>query len=782
MPDVFHFQNDRWELAVWTRNSSAPREELFAVLKERGRGLLSEERICFSFPLTGTEICKFEDNERSVEAKRSEIKIPGPLCYENRDYEFEFRFRNGYNPDKNRPVINRLSEIENSFRSVGTFSRGVINFGNNVGWFKLGIRYRGDGRTHTDTISFKVFPTKMDMVNDLDEIGKVIDSTYPLWRFSLAQKTDSILSRSKKRHESFELLWLAQFRSLAEELSGAGKLICRSPHSRLLLNIKSAKAERITGKITGGLEEHIKENLLEKRYDKRYQIEKRKLSYDTPENRFVKMVLFCSVRRLKLFSTRVRELEKNPENALLSESFYEELCQLISPFEKLSSEPLFREIGSYDGRMRESLVLHHRAGYANVYRIWQELKLYLDFFGSDASISVRSVEQLYEIWCLLEVRRLLMKLGFNEGKSQNRHLKTDGFEKKLKRSDEMFHLHRPDGMKALLVHEPSYSGPKNPEFEKIYSWTTTQRPDIFLEITLPSGDKVRWVFDAKYRIDSNEYKKWPQSGIDTVPDDAINQMHRYRDSLIYISKAVEDGYRDKSRPIIGAFALYPGWFDQSRSENPYQDSIEAVGIGAFPLLPGQENRWLAEFLKSQIGEYSETGNTTKEVDDLYLQESVRIPQYGMKQYRHSELILAAEIFDSKGRAYVRPFEEGTAQWYHIPESTVQNYKISRHVMREMKFCAFSTNSDDGRICHYIYPVMSVVLKQRNEIDELAGGVSSRGGDSLYWLIELGKSFQAPVKLSAKEKQRKFSFRLVAFHDFLKAESWDDIPRRYLKDV
>jgi hypothetical protein len=387
--------------------------------------------------------------------------------------------------------------------------------------------------------------------------------------------------------------------------------------------------------------------------------------------------------------------------------------------------------------MRESLVLHHRVGYAKVYRIWQQLKLYLDFLGSDASVSVRSVEQLYEIWCLLEVRRLLIKLGFNEGKSPKRLLKTSGFEKSLKKADETFHFHRPDGMKALLVHEPSYSGGKKQEFEKIYSWTTTQRPDILLEIELPSGERVRWLFDAKYRIDAKENKAWPGAGIDTVPDDAINQLHRYRDSLIYISEAAEDGNSDKSRPIVGAFALYPGWFDQRKAENPYKESIEAVGIGAFPLLPERENRWLAEFLESQLGEYGEVAiNEIKDADELFLQETLRIPTSGMKQYRHGDLVLAADIYESKGREYVRPFEEGVAEWYHIPESTVKNYKISRYVMREMKYCAFTTKSVDGRVCRYVY----------------------------------------------KEKHRKFRFRLVSFQDFLKAESWDDIPRKYLKDA
>ena len=494
------------------------------------------------------------------------------------------------------------------------------------------------------------------------------------------------------------------------------------------------------------------------------------------------MVLSYSIKSLKIFSSRVRELEKLPEKARLSEAFFEELQQLVSPFEKLSKDPLFRTIGNYNGRMRESLVLHNRVGYAKVYRIWLQLKLYLDFLGSDASVSVRSVEQLYEIWCLLEVRKLMMRLGFNERKKTNRLLTTSGFEKSLKKADKTFHLHRPDGMKAILVHEPSYSGRKKSEFEKIYSWTTTQRPDILLEIELPFGDKVRWLFDAKYRIDANGNKEWPKAGIDTVPDDAINQLHRYRNSLIYISEAAEDGNSDKSRPIVGAFSLYPGWFDQIKAENPYNESIEAVGIGAFPLLPGRENRWLAEFLESQLGGYSEVAiHEAKEADELFLQETLRISISGMKQYQHGDLVLAADIYDSKGREYVKPFKEGRAEWYHIPEKTV-NDKISRYVMREMKYCAFTTKSEVGRVCRYIYPVEAVVLKPRNEIDEYVGGSRVRNNTSPYWLIKLGRSFKSPVTLCTKKKHRKFGFRLVSFQDLLKAKSWDDIPKKYLKDA
>ena len=40
--------------------------------------------------------------------------------------------------------------------------------------------------------------------------------------------------------------------------------------------------------------------------------------------------------------------------------------------------------------------------------------------------------------------------------------------------------------------------------------------------------KLTYLFDAKYRIDNQL-----TNGVDTPPDDAINQMHRYRDAIYY---------------------------------------------------------------------------------------------------------------------------------------------------------------------------------------------------------------------------------------------------------
>ena len=89
------------------------------------------------------------DKALSVEPHRFDFDIPEPLCYENRDYEFEFVFKSGFTPDQDRPVYHRPKEVENNFRSVGKSTRGVVNFGNNIGWFKFGIRYYDDGGAYT---------------------------------------------------------------------------------------------------------------------------------------------------------------------------------------------------------------------------------------------------------------------------------------------------------------------------------------------------------------------------------------------------------------------------------------------------------------------------------------------------------------------------------------------------------------------------------------------------------------------------------------------------------
>ena len=140
MSDVLQYECERWKLVIWTRDSNTPRKLLTAVLAERGKELPSD-KVYFSFPIGGGESCLLYGNELPLDVGISKFDVPEPLCYENRDYEFEFSFKSGFTPDKKLPVFHRLSEVEKSFRVKEKIVRGVINFRNNVGWFKLGICY-----------------------------------------------------------------------------------------------------------------------------------------------------------------------------------------------------------------------------------------------------------------------------------------------------------------------------------------------------------------------------------------------------------------------------------------------------------------------------------------------------------------------------------------------------------------------------------------------------------------------------------------------------------------
>ena len=782
MPNILSLSTKLWDLTVWTRDNEKPRKVLTAVLKERGEKF-PDATLFFSSLQSGS--FSTEKNKDTFEDAKS-IALASPLCYENRDYEFEIIFKEGATSCEEKPICHFSQFVERSFRSPNeSTTRGTLNFGNSVGRFTLTFQYIVEDRIQKESLYFVVFPTKMDMEHDLANIQEEIDLVYPLWRFSFLQKTDHALNRTKKPHEEFELLWIAQFTSLAKQLTKAVKLVTNAPHSRLIKVDKRVKADRLKGKLSGKLEERIQEDFKGQAFNKKYAVEKSILSFDTPENRFVKMVLDYSIHRLSRFKTIVKQKytfgRKNSEE-ILSKTFYSTMNTLTKPFEQLKRAPLFKEIGEFEGLMKESLVLHQRAGYSKVYRIWQELKLYLDFMGDDTSISLRSVEELYEIWCFIEVRKILITtLGF-EDCSPLKKLTTKGVEKEFGSSVGKFSFKRGDGVTALLSHEPEfkYSEKKSRKREKIYSWTTTQRPDILLEVTLRDGGKFMWIFDAKYRIETSEnIHRWPLKGtsFDIIPADAINQMHRYRDALLFLSEAEEDKSLEKSRPIVGAFALYPGYFTQKDDVNPYQESIDEIGIGGFPLLPGQENWWLTQFLEKQIGKCN-LGTTypTTNSDTLYLNESLRTTTYGLNTRRHSNLVMLASVPVYKDSEYVDRFSDGTAKWYHIPVKPKDGLAIGKDLMREIEYCAVTVMNGDSISCNYLYPIVKAVIKPRGEINEFAGGTSERTDE--YWLLELGEPQELKSSIKRETNACHFDLRLVTKKDFLAASSWEDIETKY----
>ena len=116
-------------------------------------------------------------------------------------------------------------------------------------------------------------------------------------------------------------------------------------------------------------------------------------------------------------------------------------------------------------------------------------------------------------------------------------------------------------------------------------------------LSILEGEHVyTYLFDAKYRIWTT---KENEVEIDASPRAAIDDMHRYRDAILYrLEKA------SIKREIIGAYVLYPGR-PAPHLCTAYDESIERENIGAIPLLPGyldQLERRLAEILDKKTPE------------------------------------------------------------------------------------------------------------------------------------------------------------------------------------
>lgn len=709
-------------------------------------------------------------------------ELAEPVFFENKAYEFEFTLHDGASDAK---VKHTQKAVEDAFRTKGNVLRGTVNFGNDVGWFKLDLYFKADGQEREEPLAFEVFPTKLDMATDIAGIHKAVDNAYPLWRFAFGRKTEQELAKSRKPHERFPLLWLAQFEALRGELTKHVKVVCNAPHNRLKETTRHPRIDRLKGKLPARLEQRVSEALARKDFERRFKVTTRKLSVDTAENRFVKMALERMARQLAAISASAHRLntastggaDGDNKRDVISESFFYAVDGWRHTVSKQLAHPLFDEIGAYDGTGAESQVLFQRAGYAGVYRIWQELKAYLDVFGDDASISVKSVAELYEVWCLLEVKRQLESLGFELEKQSGVLYKKHEMEKMLNDSiGATFNFKRDDGLKVRLAHEPPYGKPDK-RIRGIYSWNATQKPDIVLQAIFPNGERIHWIFDAKYRVDMAT----KDGESDEAPEDALNQMHRYRDALIF-KQQLEDGTRKLSRPFIGAYVLYPGWFtdtDQQSSTNQYQDAIEAVNIGAFPALPGQENVWLAEFLAHHLGRKNlAPGYTVKAPDAHLAQEAVRIAPTGLSLVREGPLVFVAKPGPNRNQAYLDGFANGTAGWYHTRDYAFEREGVPVRAIFDMTHVALAIPDAQGKhVVKHMFRIKSVKSCARADITEQQSGTAVPGSADTYWLFELGESSEL-LEPAVLPGSNHFQFSICTTDDLKGATDWPAISGRY----
>lgn len=805
MQELLYLQSSQFELSIWTNDIFKRKQVYQATFGKRNiacsdlETLAKESTYAIKLsPSLDVDTLVVDKKEYEATNHANSIGIEEPIFFENTQYQFEWEFSSEV---ESAYLTHRSQNINDSFRfkraSLTSSARltGTLNTGNDVGWMRLPLEFIAGGKVFKSNISFEVLPTKMDMHSDLPAMYKMIDKEFPLWRFSLLEKTEQNASKGHQRGH-FPLLWLANFNNLRKRFEDGLKVITQAPHSRLQSYVSYSKADRLKGRLPQRLSEKVKEDIKSKQFDKRYKVEKRRLSVNTPENRFIKMVVTNSKKCIAKFENKLREANKAPDKQRLSNSFLNELQEWQKPLQKTLNQTFFKEVSTYTGLNSESLVLQQKTGYSAVYRVWQELKYYLDVFEEQSSVSMKSVAEIYEVWCFLEIRNILInELRFEDKTKKLNNLQLNDFlEYKLEGGlAGAFEFEREDGLKAKLLHEPWFSKSGNP----IKSYLVSQNPDIVLEVTLPKHNSKRfiWIFDAKYRIKTKQ-GRYDEDNIDTtdfVPDDAINQMHRYRDALIHINKESQSESISKSRPIFGAFALYPGYFKQEANprSNPYDEAIHEVGIGAFALLPSaggkNGNYWLTEFLRKQLGDgnNSYVKNSQEIEESLYVQEAARIPYAGMKQMLYPDLVFTAALGGLAGRdkSYFERFENGLASWYHTPLATFNSAtkKSKLNVLKEIRYLAIaSTSAINSRTksIKKVWPVIGCQIVARSSLTiEQAGKLKPSAEECV--LFKLGKplTLSSPVE-SVAHRPINRTMKLTTLSNLEKVSIFKEVEKVY----
>lgn len=396
MQTLICIETPEWELTISSQNLEAKKNTYFNMLSQRGAKVpLSSLKIQPAISPEKITLYDQED-ERSDGLPLSEIILPVPLFFENTQYQFEWVFlQEGI---EQAFISHALKGISDAFRFTPKRKHsaasliGTINTSNDIGQLALPLTFNIEGQEKQFKIILEILPTKMQLHDDLPAMYKQIDEVFPLWRFSLAEKTEQNAAKSQHRG-TFPLLWLAQFKALRETLEVGLKVIANSPHSRLQKKTFDTKAERLKGRLSHRLAEQVKDDITNKVYDKRYQQQKQYLGIDTPENRFIKMVVTKCKQQLEKMLRQLEAYNSKDDTTYyrLSDHFLSELKEWQQPLITMEKHSFLKDVGKFTGQYRESLVLQQKTGYSTVYKAWQELKYYLDVFAKYSTVSMKSV-------------------------------------------------------------------------------------------------------------------------------------------------------------------------------------------------------------------------------------------------------------------------------------------------------------------------------------------------------------------------------------------------------
>lgn len=582
---------------------------------------------------------------RTMEANHEidmEQGVPAPATFfDNADYPIWIEFKD-YVKDAQFGSILQNDNDRFSFRRH--ILAGFINYKNEIGRSEIQIIYKVDKETRTFRFGFEVLSTKLDYHEHWCAIVEDIEREYRMLSLDYMRRTFHGFSPDQNG-EHPDIVWWSVFEGEQQKFIKACKSIIDRPRHRLHgeeVYLRADKLKLTPHNIENRLAEHRKEPAY------LYRVEQHILSNDTQENRFLKFALHQISKRYEDLRQRIEAVKT------ASDTMKAAIHATSESLKRLQHHPFFRTIGRFKGINQESMVLQKATGYSQVYRTWNLLRRAYSLNDGLYRLQTKDIATLYEIWCFIEVSHIVkaqLHLDDEDVEHRNRMEMNGIFSWELGKGEHSRILFRKDGVElAELVYNPKNADKENDNvgMKDLVVPTVPQKPDIVLQLTkndLQQGMKMTYLFDAKYRIDGR------QNGVDTPPDDAVNQMHRYRDAIYY--KDYDSHVLKKE--VIGGYILFPGDGETADVEvSRFYKTIKEVNIGAFPLRPkDKRNRQLLEHFIEQLIQ-------TKSCETI----ANVIPQKGAFVEVGNRVLIGLVGDNNRGRAAKDKFLDSMATLYY----------------------------------------------------------------------------------------------------------------------
>lgn len=502
------------------------------------------------------------------------------------EYAFVAEENDTLNPPFRLLINGRLEKESGSGLKKVHFLSGQFAFKDVVGETRVEIL--DSANRSIFLLETEVFPQKMDYKSDYQAMMAEITDIVHNLAYDVLKDTYR-RSKAKLTGTSTETEWWSILDALFENLIIQLGVIKRQPKHEIRTREKVLPVEQMKNSSKKNIAWMSKNGKFANKQEPGIEASpgnffthalssKKFVTYDTYENRFVKWAIQQMIERLRRYRKDMMTKSKSDAH----EEFFNRIKSYQSRLQGILHEDPLSETGIFEKRTVFSTTLTRGAGYRDFMYIHLLLTRGLEIADNNIfKIEQKNISTLYEYWCFLMLVKILRENCIHQFEYQDLIKIKAGkilVELEVGKASEVT-FKKTELEESITV----YFNRKYQKDEQVFTYD--QKPDYSIKFHKKGFEQPFWyLFDAKYRFEENAES---DANSYNVPQDAIGQLHRYRDAILHSRPSENSSYK-RAIKNLGGIILYPYPLSEDKfKENVFYKSIDQVNIGALPFLPGK---------------------------------------------------------------------------------------------------------------------------------------------------------------------------------------------------